>query len=184
MKFWRRKKVNRRRKVSVSQKEEEKGKITTFCDARRLTFLPAKLSSASALKWCCPRGTLSEQLWQLHQAHLHSHCSHPSGLQLSLISPSRPLPIGLATRGNEMSANQMWNWRDLSSSSPPLSSLPPSDISLALQVALKCADIGHVYCNSNVHLKWVQKAGTGILCSRGQGWRHGCEHQVPTHGSG
>jgi hypothetical protein len=44
--------------------------------------------------------------------------------------------------------------------SPSLSgaaSMPPEDISLALQLCLKCADIGHVYCSANVHLKWVQK---------------------------
>lgn len=41
--------------------------------------------------------------------------------------------------------------------SPSPSSMPPEDISLALQLCLKCADIGHVYCLSNVHLKWVQK---------------------------
>lgn len=35
--------------------------------------------------------------------------------------------------------------------------LLPEDVSLSLQVCLKCADIGHVYCDSNVHLRWVQK---------------------------
>lgn len=35
--------------------------------------------------------------------------------------------------------------------------LMPEDVSLALQVCLKCADIGHCYCESNVHLRWVQK---------------------------
>mmetsp|Transcript_22434 Transcript_22434/g.47189 ORF Transcript_22434/g.47189 Transcript_22434/m.47189 type:complete len:1193 (+) Transcript_22434:338-3916(+) len=38
-----------------------------------------------------------------------------------------------------------------------LEALLPEDISLCFQVALKCADIGHVYCESNVHLRWVQK---------------------------
>jgi len=31
------------------------------------------------------------------------------------------------------------------------------DITLSLQLAMKCADIGHVYCSPDVHLKWVQK---------------------------
>ena len=44
-----------------------------------------------------------------------------------------------------------------STHSHPSISLPGEDVSLSLQMALKCADIGHVYCESNVHLRWVQK---------------------------
>ncbi|UPQ97729.1 3'5'-cyclic nucleotide phosphodiesterase [Chloropicon primus] len=43
------------------------------------------------------------------------------------------------------------------SGSADSSGLQPEEVSLALQVCLKCADIGHVYCDSSVHLRWVQK---------------------------
>lgn len=46
---------------------------------------------------------------------------------------------------------------NLASSIEDDGSLFPEDRSLALQMCLKCADVGHVYCKPEVHLKWVQR---------------------------
>ena len=46
---------------------------------------------------------------------------------------------------------------DSQTTSSAATKLEPEDLSLCMQVALKCADIGHVFCNSQVHLRWVQK---------------------------
>ncbi len=44
---------------------------------------------------------------------------------------------------------------------------------LALQMALKCSDLGHLACNSTAHLRWVQKLEQEFF---GQARSHAPEH--------
>jgi len=57
--------------------------------------------------------------------------------------------------------------------------LLPEDVALSLQVALKCADVGHVYCSPNVHMKWVQKLEQELFAQGDKEKEHGAVTTSP-----